>query len=229
MPSLAHLDRVLIQYRFYFLQLYGPVILSLQCCHRTCSLLHIYYVNPLFLSHLTQPCGSYVHYTNGKPRLREFSNLFRVSELLNDGCFFKLRSIWFQSQCSSQLYLVYSHLSLPINTYFPFPNSWLLFTNSGVNLTATGPFTLNTFTSGFCPLTCYLSSSLTIQTLLSFQKPFSTRSLTSPLAHSSQCELPQFGFCEHKLVWGMSFPELFSKQTIIQSHSHYKFSYFSFP
>lgn len=87
----------------------------------TC-LLHSYYMggslnicyitwhNPGKIKHILQ---------TRKPRLREFNNLCRVAKLLNDGCYFKLRSFWLISLCTLfPIYdILYSHLSLHIKTF----------------------------------------------------------------------------------------------------------------
>lgn len=77
------------------------------------------------------------------------------------------------------------HLLLHPNTNCPFQKP-LVTVQPAVRLIATVPiYRIHTFTSRFFPLIGCTSSSLTMQTLVSLQGPFSTRSLTS----LSQCAL----------------------------------------
>lgn len=87
--------------------------------------------------------------------------------------------------------------------------------------------TAHTFTSGLFPLTGCTSSSLTMQTLLSLQKPSSIRSLTSPPAHSSlKCELHNLASVSKIQFWVCPFLNCFLSRRLFQSQLHYKFFYF---
>lgn len=146
-----------------------------------------------------------------KPRLWEFKDLCRVFKLLNDRCYFHLRSV------SSKAYAL---PNIPHGLILPIPTHQHLFSilqalgccPPTVSLIATTPFILHTLSHQvFFPLIRYPSSSQ----LRKHYSPFKSHFLHEvSLPHQPiplSVWIAQFGFCECKLVQGISFLELFSK------------------